>query len=706
MATAVKAGRGAQVRVRLPSWLAATRQLASMEMEGTLEAVTDKAVLFQGAAVVRESQTCLRCGRCIDNPVSRLAGYGPICSERLGIPRDFSAEDIAGIREAIKRRATVRMWLPRSRVQVDVLEAGAPSQRGGQAESGPDAKVTVDGGNMLVRAHYRHKARCQGVSGGRWDGRRRAWVYPATPAVAAQVQAAFSDLVVEYDSESEALLGVAKAIKRAASKRTASDLPDIPSTKHPAWLHQRQAFWFAKDMPAAMLAMDMGTGKSKVVVDLVINRDHRQVLVLCPLSVVPVWRREFAKHTDQPVEVLALAKGSVAKKMERASDFLSLCKARKQRAVVVINYESAWRTPFAEFAVGAGWDLVVADESHRLKAPGGKASMFVSRLGRAVPYRLALTGTPMPHSPLDVFAQYRFLDPGVFGTSFNRFKRRYAVMGGFNGRDVEGFRMLPTIKGADGHERPNPFYEPAIGAEWDAKLGSIMYTVGAEVLDLPEYHHVERVCELEPSARRLYRSLERDFYAWVEEGGAEVTAINALTKLLRLQQVTSGFVVDDEGEVRDVSRAKADLLGEVLEDLPQREPVVVFCRFQRDLDTVREVAEAQGRRYGELSGRRRDALTDTATMAEGIDVAGVQIQAGGVGIDLTRAAYAVYYSTGFSLGDYEQSVKRVHRPGQGRPVTYIHLVAENTIDEQVALTLANRKSVVDSILASVKGGGN
>jgi SNF2 family DNA or RNA helicase len=122
----------------------------------------------------------------------------------------------------------------------------------------------------------------------------------------------------------------------------------------------------------------------------------------------------------------------------------------------------------------------------------------------------------------------------------------------------------------------------------------------------------------------------------------------------------------------------------------------VFCRFRHDLDKIRKVAESQQRRYGEVSGRQDD-LVDSKFPPD-VDVLGVQIQAGGAGIDLSAAAYCAYYTVGFSLGDYEQSLARTHRPGQTRSVTYYHLVSEGTVDSRVYAALEQRKDVVRAIL--------
>ena len=435
-----------------------------------------------------------------------------------------------------------------------------------------------------------------------------------------------------------------------------------------SWQHQREALAFVKDKPGSMLAMEMGTGKTKVAIDLMDTHGYRRVLILCPLSVVSgVWPGEFAKHSPAPWAVLPLAHGSVKEKQAQAEAAL----LKSERAAVVINYESVWREPFGSWARKQPWDLVVMDESHRCKTPGGVASRYCSRLSDRVPQRLALTGTPMAHSPLDIYAQYRALDKSIYGTSYFRFKSRYAVMGGWNNQEIMGYQ----------HQE-----------EFQEKLYSIAYRVeAADVLDLPPLLTVTRMCELGPKARKLYRTLERDFIADLEEG--RITAVNALSQLLRLQQVTSGYARTEDGQDVEVDTTKAELLADLLEDIGS-EPVVVFARFKHDLGAVHKAAQRLELSSYEISGARKEL----SLWNENGGVLAVQIQSGGLGIDLTKARYAVYYSLGFSLGDYLQSRARLHRQGQERPVEIIHLIAAKTVDEKVMAALAAREQVVESIM--------
>ncbi len=536
------------------------------------------------------------------------------------------------------------------------------------------SNVIVKDGKIGLATNYSEYQNCKSIPGGRWSPGLRRWIYPATPATAKRISETFKDL--SYDLDFMNLLNAADAVARNQSLKDAIDLPDVPVSFTKAWRHQKQAFWFAKDLRAAMLAMSMGTGKSKVAVDLVVNRNHKQTLILCPKSVGAVWPDQFKIHSPSTRDIVCLdltsEKGTVEKKTIKAKEFLQIARIKGQQAIVIINYESAWRKPFGDWAMKQEFDLVILDESHRIKTPGSQVGKFAARLGRTAKYRLALTGTPMPHSPMDIYSQYRFLDSGIFGTSFVAFKKRYAIMGGFQGHEIIGW--------ANEDEMNRKFY-------------SIAYKADKSVIELPEYIDIYRKAELTPKAMKVYRELEEVFWTDVDKG--EVTAANALTRLLRLQQVTSGYVRTDEQEEVEIDTSKADLLADIIEDIEIEEPIAVFARFRHDIRTIKKTFEKAGRSCAELSGSANE-LKDWQDGKYNSIV--VQIQSGGLGISLVRARYCIYYSLGFSLGDYEQSRARIHRPGQEREVVYIHLLMKNTIDERVYGALKKKKDVVRSIL--------
>ena len=343
---------------------------------------------------------------------------------------------------------------------------------------------------------------------------------------------------------------------------------------------------------------------------------------------------------------------------------------------------------------------LLVHNSQRLKTPDGKASLWVSKLAERIEQRIALTGTPMPNSPLDVFAQFRALDKSVYGTSFHAFKDRFAEFDEImipvrSTRTRDGRPTAPQLR------KVQKFKQMKNESELNELFYQIAFRVTAEdALDLPDTTKRYIEFNLGPKAQRIYDELHAEFQSEVQEG-VITNAANALSRLLRLQQITSGFAATDQGEIQ-VDDAKEKALEEMLDGIGRREPAVVFARFRPDLNLIHRVAERLGRQSYEISGAAKQL---TEWKEEG-GVLAVQIQAGGLGLDLTEARYCIYYSMGFSLGDYQQSMARLHRPGQERKVEYVHLIAAGTVDTDIMRALDKKERVILHILERARQGKN
>lgn len=452
------------------------------------------------------------------------------------------------------------------------------------------------------------------------------------------------------------------------------------------WPHQIAAVEFARGLPGVGIDAWMGTGKTLIGFLLLEDRVVRRALVLAPLSVISVWRDKAVEYRaaglvayDWLVVPLDDRSGTARDKAARVRGAAQRADLSSRPLLVVANYESAWREPLASTLREIGFEALVLDESHRIKSPTGSASKWVGRLAATIPFRAALTGTPMPHSPLDVFAQMRAIDPSIFGLSFVRFRAEYAI--------VDASAGFPRIMGMQRQEQLSKL------------LARTWFHVDRSVLRLPPAMHHRVPVALDAEGRRVYDELEENARAKVADG--TITPANAGVLLLRLQQVTGGHVgvdVDDWGgerESRRVGSEKKERLVELLDGVPADEPFVVFARFRADLEEIHDAARSLDRKSLELSGSRRELARWQAGEAP---ILAVQVQSGGVGIDLTRACYCALFSLGFSLGDYEQILARVHRPGQTRTTHYYHLVAKSTVDEAVYGSMRKKKDVIASVL--------
>jgi SNF2 family DNA or RNA helicase len=450
------------------------------------------------------------------------------------------------------------------------------------------------------------------------------------------------------------------------------------------WRHQQEAFDFLNPLGSGMLAMGMGSGKSATAVALCEAWDCKLVLIVTKKSVIPVWPQQIAEHGGSTWHVLPLDRGSVAERANRMGEAVKMARSSGDPLAVVTNYEAVTHTPLSARLKAVRWDALVLDECHSIKAPAGKQSRYLGNLAKGIPHRLGLTGTPMPHSPLDVYAQFRAIWPGLFGYTNAAFKARYAIYGGFQKQQIVNYQNLDDLH---------------------ARMYQVTYRCRTEdVLDLPPTLDVNRYCDLEPATMKAYRELRDELIAEFDAG--IVSADNALVKLLRLAQVANGTVTTADGRGICVGTEKAQLLEEVLGELKagydqRQEPLVIFCRFHADMDTTHRVCDAMGLGTCELAGRGRSELA--AWQAGQAPVLVAQFQSGAEGNSFVRACYQVYYSNTYSLGQYEQTRARVHRPGQERPVTYIHLLARGTIDESLQKALQRKADIVRTVIDDMRG---
>ena len=440
------------------------------------------------------------------------------------------------------------------------------------------------------------------------------------------------------------------------------------------------------------------THNSRVAIDLMVHLQASRILIIAPLSVVDyVWPQQIAIHApDQRFQVIPLGSRVPGVQTKARNAGLYLDPHRNPfPTILVVNYESAWREPLGTILMKQNWDLVVYDEVHRLKTHDGKASQWAARLSGRAARRLGLSGTPMPNSPLDLFGQFRAIDRRLFGNSYHQFRNRYAVL------EETNIPVRPRRRRPNQRQQPPKTQQMVTRIvdyqnqdELHNKFYSLAFHVSAaETLDLPPILATQTVVALSRKGARVYTQMEKDFVADLENGQI-ATADNALSRLLRLQQVTSGYAPSENGDIVQVDESKENVLGDILQDLGPDESTVVFARFRPDLESIQRAAAKKGRPCFELSGR----VKQIPQWEQHGGVLAAQIQAGSSGIDLTKARYAIYYSMGFSLGDYQQSMARIHRPGQDRSVRYIHIIAADTVDEQLMRALDRKENLVHSIL--------
>lgn len=486
------------------------------------------------------------------------------------------------------------------------------------------------------------------------------------------------------------------------------------------------------------MIFDVGLGGGKTTMSLAVAEQlgAMRVLVLCPSKVIAVWRDEVADNAARMWTVWhgevrgargPLKNPSVKRRAEAILDRQQDAARLRQPYMAVVNYEAVLQRPMTDVLMGTHWDLVICDESHKLAGAGAKTSKLVARITKQCRDRggrvILQTGTLMPHSALSLYGQFRALNPIILGSSWTAFKARYAAW-----RILRETRWCPGCLRATSQaigcpcamcgreiERGEPIYHKTPRGDLipdgvrDDRRDELMERVAPHILRVSQAELDEqtglhepppqiRTCTLGGATRSVYDALEHDLIARTADG--VITAANAMVNVTRLAQVTSGYGKDATTD-RTIALAtppeKLRLLADELDAYDVREPIIVFARFHHDFDEIRGLCEQTGRRYGEISGRRSDGL-DGKVMDGRFDLVAVQPRSGGAGINLTRARIGVFYTVDFSLDAYDQCKRRILRQGQTRPVTYLHLVAKDTVDESIFYALKKRRSVNQAVL--------
>lgn len=529
---------------------------------------------------------------------------------------------------------------------------------------------------IVIFDSFMHKETIKDIYGRQWHPEDKAWSIPVSAdnmETLKMVGCTFSDEMV----------AMKKQFCGKASKTTMELLP--APLKVTPYAHQLEGYNLAcrsmgilgnrEQSPGFALLMEMGTGKTITSIAIVgrafLNGQIKRMLILAPKSIVMVWDEEFSKFAAFPYSLSVLV-GSSTKKVELLKSIHN-----NGLEIAVVNYDSI---ALIEKELTA-WnpDFIICDESSKIKNPSAKMSKATHRIAKQCSYRLILTGTPVQNNPLDFYSQYKVLDESIFGKSFYAFKNEYAILGNFN--QPIGWRNLPKLV---------------------KKAHSVAFRVTkAEALDLPDTIDEIRPVVLEDKPQKLYRQFVKDSYTELSKG--EVTATNILTRLLRLQQITGGFLRPDEESERyeQVSTAKLEALEDIIDTaVSENKKVVVIARFIPEIKEICKMLERKKIMHSRIYGEVKDRATEVSEFQNNPDCMAFvgQLQTVSMGLTLTASSTMVFYSLSYNFADYSQAKARIHRIGQKNNCLYIHLVVKNTIDEIVLKALEQKENIATSIV--------
>ena len=408
--------------------------------------------------------------------------------------------------------------------------------------------------------------------------------------------------------------------------------------------------------------MEMGTGKSKVLIDnismLYDNGKINGVLIVAPKGVYKNWHdSEIPTHMADHVEKkMVLWQALINEKQKKKLS--TLFESGEDLHILIMNVE-AFSTKkgmdFAERFLACHKCMIAIDESTTIKNPGAKRTKNILALSRYAKYKRILTGSPVTKSPLDLYTQCEFL--------------------------VVGYRNL---------------------AELSEKLKPFSYRVlKDDCLDLPKKTYMKRIIQLTSEQSKLYDQMKQ--LALAELNGKVTTTATVLTQLMRLHQITCGHFKSDDGTVQVLKNERITELTNILNEVSGK--VVIWAHWRNDIETiVEQLKKDYGDNsvvtyYGDTSSdQRQEAIKQMQDPKSKVRFLVGTPQTGGYGITLTGASTMIYYSNGYDLEKRQQSEARIDRIGQTKPMTYIDLLAEGTVDEKIVKALRKKIDIASTIM--------
>ena len=460
------------------------------------------------------------------------------------------------------------------------------------------------------------------------------------------------------------------------------------------YAHQLSALEKSWDKEEYAYFMEMGTGKSKVLVDnMAMLYDTGKIngaLIIAPKGVYRNWYsgeipNHLASHIDHKT-ILWTATTSKTKDKE----YQQLFKPDLDLHILVMNVEAFSTKKGLEFAtrfLRCHNTLMTVDESTTIKTPTAKRTKSILLLGKLAKYKRILTGSPVTKSPLDLYTQCEFLNEELLGfTSYYSFRNRYAVMknANFGGRRVQlvgGYQRLDELS-----RILKPFSDRVLKED---------------CLDLPPKTYIERQVELTEEQTKAYSTMKTAALASLK--GKMATAPHVLTQLMRLHQITCGHLKNDDDTITEIKNNRIASLLELLEEVEGK--VIIWANYVYD---IKQIVAAISKKYGEDSivqyygaieaDVRQDNIVKFQDSESNARFFVGNPQTGGYGITLTEANNVVYYSNGYDLEKRLQSEDRAHRIGQKKAVTYVDLIAPKTIDEKIRKALRKKINIATEVM--------
>lgn len=517
-------------------------------------------------------------------------------------------------------------------------------------------------GKLYFRTTYDMVNVCRSIPGGVWDKKLSCWVYHPD---------AICDLFHHSQERDEAAVELYNKLKTREQVVRGLKKGLIPPTMGAPFMlqHQKLCLSIANEHERYAFFLDTGTGKTVLGLSIISANPGMKWLVICPKAIIRTAWIEDAARFFPNIQIRPLSRNFGKKELESYPD-------ENTAQVFVVNPESL-QNVIKKYGQ-AHFQGMIFDESVKLKNPTAKITKMVTEITSTMKKVYLMSGVPAPNSELEYFSQMKIISPAILGENFYKFRERYFSPYGYGGYD---WKFNETRRGI-------------FTAQLEKRS---IFVSKEECLDLPPKTYIVRDVELSDEAQSYYNDMYK--HQVLELGDVTTIAPNKLTQIMKLRQITSGYMIDGEGDRQYLHGDKFAELIDVLEEIGNKQ-VIIWCQFKNEIKHIHEM----------LGDRSITAYSESPSVDNSIK----QFKEGNVqyiiahpqtlkyGVTFTNCTYAVYYSLSYSYDDYAQSHDRIYRLGQNKKCTFIFLIARNTIDNIIYDVLRAKGDMVEAIKNMVK----
>lgn len=536
-------------------------------------------------------------------------------------------------------------------------------------------KIQSNGNAVQLFSSYEHKDKCTAIPGGKWNPKVKCWEYP--PEAIFDIKELFNN---NFEASSE-LITEMKSLEYREEVLNAIKQKKFPLDEHEFLMyHQRQCRAIARYYPHFAFFLDTGTGKTLTALQIAQDRAVK-TLVVCPKSIIKsAWVEDKDKWFEH-MKMLPLSRNMSKKDYELLAETWALrtcvmtkdklkTKLSEHAQIYVVNPET-FRSDLKDIQE-LGIQQVIIDESTTVKNPHSLITKAITGFAGSMASVYIMSGKPAPNNQLDYFAQMRLIDPSLLGNSFFAFRNKY-----FDS-DYMGYNF--TLK---------PGADVAIANRIARKS---IFIRKEDCLDLPDKTYIARRVEIPADLKKTYKQMETAQLATLLDSDTPIFAPNKASAIMKLRQLVSGFIIDND-EIVELSNYRLRELEDTIEELGDHQ-VIIWAQFKHEMRSIEKMLQRLGKSVVTAYSETKD-LDGNIKAFKNSEVQYIVAHPKTLkyGVTFVNCTYAVYYSMSYDYEEYYQSHDRIYRKGQTKPCTFIKIMAEESIDEDIAIANENKGGI-------------